>query len=357
MKKLLIFIPLFLFAGFLTQAQAQTGRPSTEKIWKDLSRLPQNLRDELKKSSWWKNSTAVKLDSTIKMTHFNKGKSYPLNKTTFTHPSPRVTVQSDYVNYGQWILEKRTTVTFDSENRIADVLVEEPESNTGVLQPSAQQIFFWHSHSNTQLDSVYANAWDEQWQQWTPDTRLLSFYDAQGRETASETYRFDGGFSTIGVREEYEVNAAGDVPMTRQFLAKDGKWVLLGKVTSEYDAQHHETARQEEVSVDGTKFSAVRKLRRTYDADGNLTLEERFKWNESANNWAPLKSITKGANAKARSEWAITESYKANANFKTREEKFMRPKDENLNREVQSMYNDTSKSWKTVSETRYYYSK
>ena len=127
MRTLSLFLRVLLFAGLQTEIHAQSG---TEKIWKDLTRLPQNLRDDLKKSPWWKNTAGgntaqIRLDSTVKFTSFNGSKAFPLNKSRFEYPSSLVTVQSDFVNYGLWVLEKRTTITRNGQNRVVEVLEEE----------------------------------------------------------------------------------------------------------------------------------------------------------------------------------------------------------------------------------------
>lgn len=359
MRTLSLFLLLILSASLQTEINAQSG---AEKIWKDLSRLPQNLRDDLKKSPWWKstaggNTAQTRLDSTIKFSSFNSSKAFPLNKSKFEYPSAMVAVQSDFVNYGQWVLEKRTTITRNGQNRIIEVLEEEPDPLNGVLQPVSRLNLYWHGNSGDRCDSVISSRWDDQWQQWTPAYRLLSFFDAQDRETATETYRYDYGVQVIGIREEYQPDAAGDNAVTRQFLAKDGKWTLLGKVESKFDKQHHETARLEDVALDGDRFASVRRLKRTFDTKGNLALEERFKWNAPSNEWSPLKSISRGYDAKNHSEWAITESYKPNTTFKNKLETFKRKNDENTDREVLSSYADDLKKWQVVSEMRYYYSR
>ncbi len=362
MKSFCFFILTLFFVCLQTDANAQTGQPATERIWKDLTRLPQNLRDDLKKSSWWKNaasgsSVPVRLDSTVKFTSFNSSKFFPLNKTTFEYPSAKVTIESEFVNYGQWVLEKRTHITSNAQNQVVEVLVEEPDPVGGTMQPLDKLNLYWHDASGSRCDSVLSSHWDDQLQQWTPAYRLSSFFDAQGREVATETYRYEYGAQVIGIREEYQPDAAGDNTVTRQFLAKDGKWILLGKVESKFDKQHNETARQEDVAVDANQFAPVRKLRRTFDTHGKLTLEERFKWNGPSNEWSPLKSISKGADGKNNSEWVVTESYKPNTSFKNKLEIFRRKNDGNTDHELLSTYMDDSKKWKVVSEIRYYYSK
>ncbi len=362
MRTLSLFLQVILFISLHTSINAQTGQPNAEKIWKELTRLPQNLRDDLKKLPWWKstaggNTAETRLDSTIKFSSFNGSKAFPLNKSKFEYPSAMVAVQSDFVNYGQWVLEKRTTITRNGHNQIIEVLEEEPDPVNGVLQPLGRLNFYWHDNSDNRCDSVISSHWDDQWQQWTPAYRLLSVFDAQGRETATETYRYDYGVQVIGIREEYQPDAAGDNAVTQQFLAKDGKWTLLGKVESKFDKQHNETARLEDVVVEGDRFASVRRVKRTFDTKGKLTLEERFKWNGPSNEWAPLKSISKGIDAKNHAEWAITESYKPNTSFKNKLETFKRKNDETTDREILSTYVDDLKKWKVVSEIRYYYSR
>lgn len=363
MKFVSFCLSMFFLSGLLAEVNAQTGRPpATEKIWKDLSRLPQNLRDDLAKSSWWKSSPgtsalAGRLDSVIKLSHFNKDKYYPINKTKLEYPSASSTVQSDFVNYGEWVLQKRTTLSFDDKKRITEVLEEEPDPNSGFFQPGTKWNLFWHGDSDSRCDSMISSRWDDQWQQWTPGTRLISVYDARDREIATETYRYDEGFQAIGIREEFQFDASGDNTLTRQFLAKDGKWTLLGKVESVFDKQHHEIARQEDVALDGGKFAAVRKLRRNFDAQGKLTLEERFKWNDSSSEWSPLKTISKGANDKNNSDWTETESYKPNVYFKNRVERFKRPGDKKTDREVFSTLQPDGKTWQVTTEIRYYYAR
>ncbi|MBP6825727.1 MAG: hypothetical protein KA165_04110 [Saprospiraceae bacterium] len=362
MKTTSFFLQLFLLIGLMAEANAQTGRPATEKIWKDLSRLPQNLRDDLAKSPWWKSNpgggvTAGRLDSIIKLSHFNKDKYYPINKTQYDYPSALSTVLSDFVNYGEWILQKRTTLTFDAKKRITEVLEEEPDPNSGFLQPVTKWSLFWRGDSDSRCDSILSSRWDDQLLQWSPSIRLISVFDAQNREIATETYRYDGGFQALGIREEFQLDAAGDVTLTRQYLAKDGKWTLLGKVESTFDKQHHEITRLEDVALDAGKFASVRKLRRSFDAQGKMTLEERFKWNEASSEWAPLKTISKGANEKNHSEWAETESYKPNAFFKNKVVHFKRPADKKTEKEVFSTLQPDSKSWQVLSEVRYYYAK
>ncbi len=353
----LVFV-FSLLAGLTAGVQAQTGRPSTERIWKDLSRLPQTLRDELKKSSWWKSTPAgpVRLDSVLTLTHFSNGEFYPLNKTTYEYTAAGASVQSDYVNYGQWVLQKRTKISRDPQQRIVEVIEEEPDPTTGAFQPSTRLNFYWHGKSDSQCDSVLTSQWDDQWQQWEPADRLLSFFDAKGRETATETYRYTEGFQGIGIREEYQYDASGDIAFTRQLLWKNGAWALLGKVESKFDPQHHETARQEDIAQGAKRFASVRKLNRSFDEKGKLTREERFKWNESSKSWAPLKTITKGANPDTRSEWTNTESYKPNAYFQSKVETFRRRNDDLVDREVQSTLHPDSKNWQVLSETRYFYS-
>lgn len=362
MKKVAFTLSLSLLFCFVIEAGAQAGRPDPERIWKNLSRLPQNLRDDLKKTELWKNTEVVKsgnirLDSTVKYTSFNSGKTFPLNKSIFEYPAAGTVVQSDYVNYGEWVLQKRSTLTLDAQMRAVEMLEEEPDPSGGGLQATTKLNFYWHGKSNTQCDSIFSAVWDDQWQQWIPSYKLYSFFDAQNRESATETYRYAEGVQIVGIREEYQFDAAGDATITRQFIAKDGKWAELGKVESTFDKLHRETARREDILLDGGSVAPVRKLRRNYDAQGNLTLEERAKWNESSREWAPLKSVSRGYDAKKRMEWTTTESYKTNANFQSKVEIFKRRNDEHPEREVHSGYIPKSKSWQVQAETRYYYSK
>ena len=357
-----IVLTLSFLATITTSIQAQNGQPNSEKIWKDLSRLPENLRDDLKASAWWKSTPAGKtaanrLDSVITSTHFGSGKTYPLNKTVFEYTAPRTSVQSDFVNYGQWILQKRSTVIRDDFNRIKEVLEEEPDPEVGQLQATTKFTFFWRGKSDTECDSIHSNRWDESEQQWLPALRLYSSFGAKGQETATETYRYNEDMQMTGVREEYQFDAAGDVTSIRQFLLKDGKWAVLGKVESSFDQQHREIARQEDIALKANEFVPVRKLSRNYDAQGILTREERSKWNESSKQWVPLKAVGKGVDAKKRSTWTVTESYKPNAFFKSRVETFPRKNDSNTDREVKSAFKTDSNKWEVLSETQYYYSK
>ncbi len=357
-----IALTLSFLATITASTQAQNVQPNSEKIWKDLSRLPENLRDDLKESAWWKSTpggkaAATRLDSVITTTHFGSGKSYPLNKSVFEYTSPRMSVQSDFVNYGQWMLQKRTSVTRDELNRITEVLQEEPDPDFGGFQATTKLAIFWHKKSDTQSDSILSNRWDEPEQQWLPVLRLYSSFDPQGRETATETYRYNDDLQMTGIREEYQFDAASNVTSIRQFLLKDGKWAVLGKVESAFDQQHRETARQEDIALKANEFVPVRKLSRNYDAQGTLTREERSKWNESSKQWVPLKAVGKGVDAKKRSTWTITESYKPNAFFKNRVETFQRKNDSNTDREVKSAFKTDSNKWQVLSETQYYYSK
>jgi hypothetical protein len=362
MKATFFLLPLFLCMGLMTETSAQTGRPNPEKVWKDISRLPENLRDDIKKNSWWKNAatyraTGIRLDSTIKFTSFNGTDVYPLNKSKLEYPATTKIVQSDFVNYGVWVPQKRYTLSLDAQKRVVEVLEEEPEPGTGAFLPAAKTNLYWHGKSDVQLDSVVGGAWDDQWQQWIPAFRLYSSYDAEGHETATETYRYAEGIQLAGIREEYQLDAEGNPATTQQFLAKDGKWTPLGKVTSGFDKQHHETTRQEDILLDADKTAPVRKLKRTYDAQGRLTLEERFKWNEPSREWAPLKTLSAGYDAKKHSEWLMTESFKANSNFKGRVEVFHRAKDGNPEKELHSSFLPETGVWQVVSDTQYYYSK
>ncbi|MCC6463010.1 MAG: hypothetical protein IT260_21250 [Saprospiraceae bacterium] len=361
MKTFFLILSLFLFAGLLPEASAQTGRPNPEKIWKDLSRLPQNLRDDLKKTDWWKNadaekSAAVRLDSTVKYSSFSAGKPYPLNKSTFEHPSAGKTIQSDFVNYGEWVPQKRTTISRDAQSRVVEVLEEEPDAS-GAFQPAAKLNFYWHGSSDRQCDSIFSSRWDDQWQQWLPEYRLLSVFDAQGRETATETYRFVEGMQFVGLREEFQLDAAGDATRTQQFLAKEGKWISLGNVESTFDPQHRELTRLESIALGAGKSAPVRKLRRTYNSAGQLTLEERAKWNEADQQWAPLKSISAGTDVKKRMDWSITDSHKPNATFQSKVETFRRNNSNSPDHELHSSYMPKTKSWQVVADIRYYYAK
>lgn len=360
------FAPFLLFLCFAattpTESSAQTTPLNTERIWKDLSRLPQNLRDDLKKTTWWRNaeasrSASVRLDSTVKHTSFSSGKTYPLNKSQFEYPAAGKMIQSDFVNFGEWVLQKRSTLTRDAQNRVVEVVEEEPNPDEGGFQPAQKLQFYWRGTSSTQCDSILASTWDEQWQQWLPAYRLISFFNAQGRETATETYRYTDGAQAVGVREEFLFDATGDITTTKQFIAKAGKWAELGRVESKFDQQHHETARQESVVEANGHYAPIRKLRRTYDAQGHMTLEERSKWSAETKDWAPLKAITTGSDVRNRSDWTITESFKPNGNFQSKVETFKRPADDNPDREVQSSLQAKSKKWQVVSETRYFYSK
>lgn len=346
----------------ISRSHAQSGQPNPEKIWKEISRLPENLRDDLKESPWQKSTpsgktAAIRLDSAITSTHFGSGKSYPLNKSVFQYPTDRTSVQSDFVNYGQWVLQKRTTLTRDELNRVTEVLEEEPEPNFGTLQATAKTTFFWHGKSTAHSDSILANRWDDAEQEWVPALRLYSTFDAQGREKATETYRYSEELQVTGVREEYQFDAAGDIAQTRQFLLKDGQWAVLGQVESQFDQQHHETARQEEIALRADQYAPVRKLSRTFDAQGTLSREERYKWNGTSKQWVPLKTLSKGADTKKRSNWTVTESYKPNAFFKNKSETFQRKGDNNTDREVMSAFQADAGKWKVLSETQYYYSK
>ena len=345
-----------------TSAHAQSGLPNSEKIWKEISRLPQNLRDDLKESPWQKSTAAgktaaIRLDSTITSTHFGSGKSYPLNKSVFEYPDDRTSVQSDFVNYGQWVLQKRTTLTRDLLNRVTEVLEQEPDPNFGVLQGTVKTNFFWHGKSTAQSDSILSNRWDESDQEWLPALRLYSTFDAQGREISTETYRYNDDLQVTGVREEYQFDGAGDIAQTRQFVLKDGKWAVLGQVESKFDQQHREIARQEDIALRAGQYAPVRKLSRDFDAQGALSGEERYKWNDASKQWAPLKTLSKGVDAKKRSNWTVTESYKPNSFFKNKSETFQRKGDGNIDREVLSAFQADANKWKVLSETQYYYSK
>ena len=366
MKTPLPFLCLLLCCGVLTETSGQTGYPNTEKIWKNLSRLPHTLRDDLAKAPWWQstpggdNPGATRLDSTVKFSSFNNNSTlFPLNKTEFTYPAPRQTVQSDFVNYGQWVLLKRATITRDAQNRIVSVMEEEPDSESGALAPATKLNFFWHGDSGTACDSVFSATWDEQSQQWTPTMRLYSVFDAKNQEIATETYRFEDGFQTIGIREEYEFDQRGDVTGTRQFAANNGQWTLLGKVNSTFDAQHHEISRQEDIAVEANRFMAARKLQRRFNEQGKVVLEERFKWNEAKTNWTPLKTISAGVDAKHHSEWSVTESFTkaVGSSYKTRSETFKRRNDDRTEREVSYSLQPKSEKWQVASETRFYYSR
>lgn len=361
MKNSCLVLTLFLLSGQLSNLHAQTGRGSTERVWKDISRLPATLRDDLKKSPWW-HSTPLgmaapeRLDSFIVFTHFSKDELYPLNKTTFNYLAAGKTVQSDYVNYGQWVLTRRTSIARDAQHRIVEVFEEEPDPAIGALQPAAKLNFYWHGESDSHCDSILSSQWDDQWQQWVPASRLLSVFNAKDREIATETYRFNEGFQSLGIREEYQYDPAGDITLTRQFLLKNGVWTLLGKVESKFDAQHHEIARQEDIAQGAKRYASVRKLNRNFDDNGNLALEERFKWNEAIKGWAPLKTITKGSDAVTHADWSVIESFKPNAHFKSKQELYKRPDGRTAEREVQSALTDESKTWQMLSETRYFYS-
>ncbi len=366
MKAPLLLCCLLLCCAAFTPVSGQTGQPSTEKIWKNLSRLPHTLRDDLSKAAWWQstpggdNAGVARLDSTVKSSSFNNSTTlFPLNKTEYVYPAPRQTVQSDFVNYGQWVLLKRTTITRDAQNRIVGVVEEEPDSESGALTPMTKLDFFWHGNSGTACDSVRSATWDEQSQQWTPAMRLYSIFDAKNQEIATETYRFEEGFQTIGIREEYEFDQRGDVTGTRQFAANNGQWTLLGKVHSTFDAQHHEISRQEDIAVDANRFTAARKLQRRFNEQGKVVLEERFKWNEAKTNWTPLKTIASGADAKHRSEWSVTESFTkaVGASYKTKSETFKRRDDDRTERAVSYSLQPKSEKWQVASETRYYYSR
>ena len=355
-------IPTYLLTALLVAVAlnglyGQTGEPSTERIWKDISRLPHALRDDISSASWWTNSSeAIRLDSTVKYSNFSNARLLPLNKTVYAYPGAGKTVQSDFVNYGLWVLEKRTTITRDPQGRIVDVLEELADMNTDAAQPSTKITFFWHGNSATQSDSIISSAWDEQWQQWVPAARLYSFFNGQNQETATETYRYEEGFQVIGIREEYEFDVHDNVSGIRQFLLKDGKWTLLGKVQSMFDEKRHEISRLEEIAVGDNRFAAVRKLSRKYDAEGQLSVEERFKWNNSKSAWTPLKTIKAGIDNKHDTEWTIVESYTKSASvYKTKEEKIKRRKDKYLEREVNYTFQPASEKWQEVSEIRYYY--
>jgi len=350
-------LALSFLSALFTGLHAQSQRPNPEKIWKDFSRLPQTLRDELKKSSWWETgkTTATRLDSILHSTRFGSGKSYPLNKSIFEYPTAQVSIQSDFVNYGEWLLQKRVTVTRDAQNRITEAFEEVPDPDFGILQASVKTLFYWHGKSDTQCDSIRSNQWDESTQQWQPALRLYSAFDAQGREVSSETYRYEDGYPVAGVREEFLLDAAGDVTLTRQTLLKDGKWMPLGKVESKFDKQHREITRQEDIAQEADQYVPVRKLTRIFDGKGSLAREERYKWSEATQQWAPLKTISRGADTRNRSEWVMTESYKPNAFFKSRLETFRHKNDDNTDHEIQSAFKADTKKWQVQSETKYYY--
>jgi hypothetical protein len=361
-----LFLTLFMLVGLTAAGTAQPAQAGAERIWKDVARLPQTLRDELKKSSWWKNTSvssksAVRLDSTVKLSHFSNDKFYPINKSVFEYKSAGSTIQTDYVNFGQWALQKRTTLTRDAKNRVTEVFQEEPDPNSGTLQAGTKLSFFWHGDSDSKWDSVLSNRWDEQNQQWIHAYKLLSTFDAQNRETASETYQDVEGFRAVSIREEYQYDASGDVTMTKQYVQKDGKWKLIGQVESTFDKNHHETTRREDVTADGDKYMSIRKLKRTYDEMGRVTWEERFKNSDTAGlaeyQWSPLKTIKKGYDSYEKSNWEITESFKANGSFKNKVENFERASNDQTEREVHSTLQPETNKWRVMSETRFYYGK
>jgi hypothetical protein len=353
-----LLLPFCLMIALLNVAGAQNTKPNPEKVWKDLSRLSQNLRDDLKKAPWWKcsslNQSTSRLDSTIKFSRVNVDQLIPLNKTKFEYQDDNSIVMSDYVNFGQWVLQKRTTVVRDARSRITGVTEEEPGPNGSDFQWSNKLSFYYHGDSDAQCDSILSSHWDESSQQWAPAYRLAYTFNAQNHEAVTETNRYDEGFQTISVREENEFDDHGNPYLIHQYLMKDGKWEHLGNVNSTFDKDGRETIRIEAITIGPEKFVPIRRLNRTFDLKGGMS-EQRFKFNTAGNKWDPLKTITKGKDETNGQDWVVTETFRPGSSFKNKVETFWRPQEMQPGREVHSTYQSDAKKWRITAETRYYY--
>lgn len=231
------------------------------------------------------------LDSAVLFTGYAGGDSFPQSKAVFSYPNAATAVQTEYEYLGGWQLQSRTTQKSDNQGRATELYAERWDAISQNWVPDSRLLTYPHGTSPEATDSLIAEQWDPQTNEWSTILYNATSYDDQDRPVLIINYLNESGF-TFALLDELYYDANGDNYYTDQSVFEQGAWTLFSRIEREYE-QHREVRNTTYGVIDSTTLIATNKLETAYDGNGNAVLEEAFDADFFTGEWTLTERTTR----------------------------------------------------------------
>lgn len=231
------------------------------------------------------------LDSAVLFTGYAWGDSFPQSKAVFNYPNATTAIQTEYEYLGGWQLQSRTTQKSDSQGRTIELYAESWDAISQNWVSDSRLLTYPHGTSTEATDSLLAELWDPQTNEWLTVLYNATSYDDQDRPVIVINYLNESGF-TFALLDELYYDANGDNYYTDQSVFEQGAWTLFSRIEREF-VQHREVRNTTYGVIDPTTLVATNKLETAYDGNGNAVLEEAFDADFFTGEWTLNERTTR----------------------------------------------------------------
>ena len=227
---------------------------------------------------------APRLDSVVLFSNYTAVDSFAQSKTVFEYPSAQLTVQTEYVNAGDWLPFNRTTQKTDALGRTTEALGEAYDPDAGVWVPESRVQGYPHGSSLTLVDSFTLSVWDETSATWQVAIHNETSFDNQDRPVAIFTHFAQLFGSEFSFLDELSYNAEGDNDLTIQSVEEQGEWTPFTRIERAFD-QHREVLSTSYAIADSTTFIPQNKTETEYTPAGQTGVVRDYTWDFMADEW------------------------------------------------------------------------